>query len=393
MGKRNAGEGSFFFDKERKIWVYQLRYMDTNGKRGRKKFAAKTKKEAKDKGQAFLQQIKQGLDADFAKITVREWTDIWLNSYARPHIRPRTFEKYQSSLLSYIIPKFGAMKLEDLSSLKLQEHFNSLLVNGRQDGKGLSASTVRATRRYFSMCLDDAIKAKLLIENPVQSTKAAKLTKKEIVVLTKEEVTMLVNEAKNIKSPFMSKTLFVLIGLTVRTGMRQGEVFGLKWQDIDFNESSIFIRRSLAHIIGQGAVFQEPKTKSGRRRIILLNEDIELLKEYRKWQQEYAEDLGDKFDSNDLVFTTPFGMPISPTNFTRRYFRPLLEKCGINKDFTFHGLRHTHATLLLKQGVNPKIVQERLGHSSIKVTMDTYSHVLPDIQRQALCAIEKIFES
>ena len=393
MGKRNAGEGSFFFDKERKIWVYQLRYTDTNGKRGRKKFAAKTKKEAKDKGQAFLQQIKQGLDADFAKITVREWTDIWLNSYARPHIRPRTFEKYQSSLLSYIIPKFGAMKLEDLSSLKLQEHFNSLLVNGRQDGKGLSASTVRATRRYFSMCLDDAIKAKLLIENPVQSTKAAKLTKKEIVVLTKEEVTMLVNEAKNIKSPFMSKILPVLIGLTVRTGMRQGEVFGLKWQDIDFNESSIFIRRSLAHIIGQGAVFQEPKTKSGRRRIILLNEDIELLKEYRKWQQEYAEDLGDKFDSNDLVFTTPFGMPISPTNFTRRYFRPLLEKCGINKDFTFHGLRHTHATLLLKQGVNPKIVQERLGHSSIKVTMDTYSHVLPDIQRQALCAIEKIFES
>ncbi|MBO6305486.1 MAG: tyrosine-type recombinase/integrase [Selenomonadaceae bacterium] len=393
MGKRNAGEGSFFFDKERKIWVYQLRYTDTNGKRGRKKFAAKTKKEAKDKGQAFLQQIKQGLDADFAKITVREWTDIWLNSYARPHIRPRTFEKYQSSLLSYIIPKFGAMKLEDLSSLKLQEHFNSLLVNGRQDGKGLSASTVRATRRYFSMCLDDAIKAKLLIENPVQSTKAAKLTKKEIVVLTKEEVTMLVNEAKNIKSPFMSKTLFVLIGLTVRTGMRQGEVFGLKWQDIDFNESSIFIRRSLAHIIGQGAVFQEPKTKSGCRRIILLNEDIELLKEYRKWQQEYAEELGDKFDSNDLVFTTPFGMPISPTNFTRRYFRPLLEKCGINKDFTFHGLRHTHATLLLKQGVNPKIVQERLGHSSIKVTMDTYSHVLPDIQRQALCAIEKIFES
>ena len=153
MGKRNAGEGSFFFDKERKIWVYQLRYTDTNGKRGRKKFAAKTKKEAKDKGQAFLQQIKQGLDADFAKITVREWTDIWLNSYARPHIRPRTFEKYQSSLLSYIIPKFGAMKLEDLSSLKLQEHFNSLLVNGRQDGKGLSASTVRATRRYVKLSI------------------------------------------------------------------------------------------------------------------------------------------------------------------------------------------------------------------------------------------------
>ena len=135
-----------------------------------------------------------------------------------------------------------------------------------------------------------------------------------------------------------------IISLTVHTGMRQGEVFGLKWDDVDLEKSCLFIRRSLSHVIDKGAVF---------------------------------------------IFTSPFGEPISPTNFSRRYFKPLLKKCDISSDFTFHSLRHNHAKLLLRQGVNPKIVQERLGHSSIKVTMDTYSHVLPDMQRQAVDALHK----
>ncbi|MBQ7479496.1 MAG: tyrosine-type recombinase/integrase [Selenomonadaceae bacterium] len=117
-----------------------------------------------------------------------------------------------------------------------------------------------------------------------------------------------------------------------------------------------------------------------------------MLQRYREWQQQYAEEPGDKYAMRELVFASPFGTPIRPANFTRRYFRPLLRKCGIDEKFTFHGLRHTHAALLLQQEVNPKIVQERSGHSSIKATMDTYSHVLPDMQRQAVDAMERIFE-
>ena len=104
--------------------------------------------------------------------------------------------------------------------------------------------------------------------------------------------------------------------------------------------------------------------------ILLLSDDIAKLKTYKEWQNAYADKLGDLFSRNGLVFTSPYGEPISPSNFSRRYFKPLLKECGIDENFTFHGLRHTHATLLLEQGVNPKIVQERLGHSSIKVTMD-----------------------
>ena len=159
-----------------------------------------------------------------------------------------------------------------------------------------------------------------------------------------------------------------IISLTVHTGMRQGE-------DVDFEKSCLFIRRSLAHIIGKGAVFQAPKTKNSVRRVLLMPEDVENLRAYKEWQKNYSDDLGDLFARHNLVFTSPFGEPISPTNFSRRYFKPLLKKCNINSNFTFHGLRHTHATLL--QGVNPKIVQERLGHSSIKVTMDTYATFYP----------------
>ena len=390
MGKRNSGEGGFYHDVKRGIWIYQLRYTDADGKRDRKKFAAKTKREAMQKGKNFIDSLNQTATND-EKITVGKWIRNWLENYAKPNVRPRTYEKYSSSLKAYILPTFEHMALGDLTVADLQKHFNRLLETGRADGNGLSSSTVRGTRRYLSMCIDDAVKSGLVSSNVVRLTKAPKLSKKEITVLSKEEITRLIDAAEKINHPFMSVVMPEIISLTVHTGMRQGEVFGLKWDDVDFENSCLFIRRSLAHIVGKGAMFQAPKTKNSVRRILLMPEDVRSLQIYKEWQENYADDLGDLFAGHGLVFTSPFGSPISPTNFTRRYFKPLLQECGLDENFTFHGLRHTHATLLLRQGVNPKIVQERLGHSSIKVTMDTYSHVLPDIQRQAVDALRGIF--
>ena len=391
MGKRNSGEGGFFHDVKRGIWIYQLRYTDADGNRGRKKFAAKTKREAMQKGKEFIDSLNRAAD-DGEKLTVGNWIRNWLENYAKPNVRPRTYEKYSSTLKAYILPTFENVLLNELTAADLQKHLNRLLETGRADGTGLSSSTVRGTRRYLSMCIDDAVKSGLVSSNVVRLTKAPKLSKKEIAVLSKEEIARLIDTAKEIKNPFMSVVMPQIISLTIHTGMRQGEVFGLKWDDIDFEKSCLFIRRSLAHVIGKGAVFQAPKTKNSVRRILLMPEDVKNLRAYKKWQENYSEELGDLFAGHDLVFTGPFGEPMSPTNFSRRYFKPLLKKCNISSDFTFHGLRHTHATLLLRQGVNPKIVQERLGHSSIKVTMDTYSHVLPDMQRQALDALQGIFQ-
>lgn len=393
MGRRSVGEGTTYFDNTKKIWVYQVSYNDEDGIRKRKKFKAKIKRDAMHKGKAFLERINQGLKPNGGKVTVGQWINDWMPNYVEPRVRPRTYEKYKSCIYRYIVPIFDEVALEDLKIADVQRHFNTLLVSGRKNGEGLSSSTVRATRRYFCMCLDDAVKADMIPRNVARLTKPAKYIKKEIVVLTKNELKRLVEAAKEIDHPYMRIMMPVLIEFTAHTGLRQGEVFGLQWKDVDFEQGAIFVQRSLTHVVGKGAVFQAPKTKNSRRRVLLLPEDVGMLREYKVWQTAYADELGDQFDNhNNLVFASIFGNPISPTNFSRRYFRPLLKECGINDNFTFHGLRHTHATMLLQQGVNPKIVQERLGHSSIKVTMDTYSHVLPDMQRQAVDALRDLFE-
>lgn len=392
MGKRATGEGTTYHDKNKNLWIYQVSYRDENSTLQRKKFKAKTQREAMRKGREFLDGINKGLKPDGGKITVGKWVEEWLCNYVKPRVQPRTLEKYTSCMSVYIVPAFKDFALDDLKAHEIQLHLNSLLVNGRHDGKGLSSSTVRAVRRYFIMCLDDAVKADLIARNVARSTTPPKLIKGDIVVLTKDKLEMLIKAAKEIDHEFMSVMLPELISLTAHTGLRQGEVFGLMWKDVDLEQGAIFVQRSLAHVVGKGAVMQEPKTKNSRRRVLMLPDDVKALQKYRDWQQVYAAELGDQFKNYGLVFTTPFGSYISPTNFTRRYFRPLLDKCGIPKGFTFHCLRHTHATLLLKQGVNPKIVQERLGHSSIKVTMDTYSHVLPDMQQQAVDALQQLLK-
>lgn len=178
-------------------------------------------------------------------------------------------------------------------------------------------------------------------------------------------------QAKEIDSAYMRIVLPVILQVALHTGMRQGEIFGLQWKNVDLDSKCLYVQYSLACVVGQGFVFQDPKTRASRRKILLMPEDVETLREYQKWQSAYGTELGDMFKNRNLVFCGVFGQPIHAGNFISLYFIPLLKRCGIHENFTFHGLRHTHATMLLKMGVNPKIVQERLGHGSIKITMDT----------------------
>lgn len=390
MAKRDNGEGSLFYDKTLGLWRFQISYIK-NGKRKRKAFTSKKRAVAKEKGQAFQQQLEAGYREENI-MTVGRWISKCMRDSIRPRVRARTYEKYQSCMKNYILPVFDNRELTRLGAEEIQQHFNALLVDGGKERKGLSSSTVRATRRYFAMIMDEAVRAGLIERNPVKLTRPPKLEKKEIVVITSNDVEALVAEASRVKPEYMGRMLSTLIAFTAHTGLRQGEVFGLRWSDIDYAQQAVYVRRSLARVIGKGAIFQDPKTRNSRRRVSLMQGDIEMLRAFQDYQRVYAEELGDMFRWQDLVFTSTFGCPISETNFNRRYFAPLLKRCHIPEGFTFHGLRHTHATLLLQQGVNPKIVQERLGHSSIKVTMDTYSHVLPDMQQAAVSALEELFQ-
>ena len=205
MGRRNAGEGVIYQDKNRGLWIYQVSYKNSEGVAKRKKFAAKTKHEAMEKGKTFLMSNQQDNTILKPDMTVAAWIEEWMENYVKPRIRPRTFEKYLSSLKNYTVPKFGNLKLSALETSSLQKHFNSLLVDGRADGKGLSSSTVRAARRYFAMCIDDAVREGLVLRNVVRLTKSPKLTRKEIVVLTKDEVSTLIETAKQIDNEFIKK--------------------------------------------------------------------------------------------------------------------------------------------------------------------------------------------
>ncbi|WP_407399426.1 site-specific integrase [Anaerovibrio sp.] len=156
---------------------------------------------------------------------------------------------------------------------------------------------------------------------------------------------------------------------------------------------TIVISKSLAHVVGKGAVFQEPKTPKSKRSIKLISQDVEMLKTYREWQQQYADELSDVYVwHNDLMFTSPCGFPIQASNFLRRWFRPLLRACNIPDSFTFHQLRHYHASILMDLGVPPTEISSRLGHSSPRITLDFYTHELAHQPDKAIAKLEKYIE-
>ena len=392
MQNRQNGEGNYYKDPINKSWEYRFTYVDLSGASKRGKRRGKTKNLAKQKAEQFLMSLEKQRDMmKNSDKTVSSWINRWLTDYINPNVRPRTSETYKSVLLNHVVPYLGNRLLCDLSTQELQSHFSELQKSGGREKKGLSPTTIRTIRRYFSMAMDDAIKAGLIDVNPVKLTKAPKLEKIEIITINEAEMEKLIIAASHDGEDFWDHTLPVIIHTALATGMRQGELFGLQWQDVDIKNCCINVKRTLIHAVGKGVILQEPKTKSGRRKILISKEDMNILINYFQWQNDYALSLGNKFLKSDYVFTSAFGTPIRPSNFTRRHFRPACDRAEISKKFSFHGLRHTHATLLLKAGVHAKIVQERLGHSSVKLTMDVYSHVLPDMQQQAVDALKGIF--
>lgn len=391
--KRSNGEGSFRKDERRNLWIYSLSY-DVDGQKGRKQFAGKTKGAAKQKAEMFIEGLKKPRDKGY---TVEKWIEYWLNSIARPQVRERTFEKYKSTLKNYVIPYMGELPLDGVNAGDLQEHFNDLMVFGGTKGTGLSPSTVKATRKYFMQALDYAVDRELLTSNPVRKTKPPKSEKEEIVILSDEQVSKLLDETDKLDNQFMALMMRGIFTIAVHSGLRQGELFALDWEKgVDFKNNCLIVTKTLSRIVGKGAVFCETKTRTSRRNIAMSEKDMRLLKHYREAQLEQEKQAVENgfgyINTHKLVFTSPNGQPIHASNFSRRYFRPLMRAAGISDSVTFHAFRHTHATRLLEHGVNVKLIQQRLGHSNITTTLDIYSHVTQNMARDVIKAIENFPE-
>ena len=283
-------------------------------------------------------------------------------------IRPKTHEQYTQIVQQHILPYLGEIKLKDLRPDNIQSLYNKKLKDGA------SERTVILIHSVLHRSLNLAVKWELLGRNPADAVTRPRIRRREMKTLDDTQVRSLIMVSKGTKY----ETLF---WLAVNTGLREGELIGLKWSDLDWKTQKLQIQRQVQRTKDQGLMFCEPKSASGRRVVFLGKTTIEMLRKHFELQQIERQFAGAKWKENDLVFPTSVGTPMEPSNLLK-HFKDYLKLANL-PDIRFHDLRHTAASLMLLKGIHPKVVQERLGHSDIGITLNLYSHVLPGMQEDA----------
>ncbi len=343
---------------------------------GKQKYLQETFHGTRDQAEARKVEIKNQLDGgtycEPSKQRLADFLDEWEEITLKARVSERTFYDYQDRLRLYIRPTLGAVKLKELRPEQIQKVLNDMTA------RGLSARVVRYTFTILKNALGQAVEWQKIRMNPADRVTLPKQTRQEMKVLNRDQVDQFLKAAAGSKwQAFFS--------LLLASGMRPGEALALKWPDIDFTNKRIVINRSLVRKRNGagGWTLEAPKTNNGRRSIPLPAGTIRDLKEHKNRQKVLTLD--------GFVFANEKGEPGHEANITNRHFKPLLKKAGL-PDIRLYDLRHTCATLLLGAGVNPKIVSERLGHADISLTLNTYSHVLPDMQEAATEKLEGIFK-
>lgn len=381
---RSNGEGSIYKRKDGGWFgVITVGIDPETGKQDRRYIYGKTRQKVAQKMNETLHKVNTGTYIEPTRITVKEWLEEWLKG-RKPHLADNSWRTYDIMIRCHIIPAIGRIKLKDLKTRDIQNLINEKMENGRVEGEGgLSPRTVKYIYSTLHTALKQAVRERIIPFNVAEAVELPKKRKKEMNTLSAEESRRFLQTTR--KSPLHAAYL-----LALSTGLRQGEILGLKWEDIDFDEGALTVKRQLLRTTDQGLVLEEPKTKHSRRTISLNKEVIKELKLHKKEQNEVKLKAGPGSQDNDLLFFTDEGKPIDPRNFFRR-FKRLLKEAGI-PDIPLHNLRHTYATLSLEAGIDPKTIQEILGHSTISTTMDTYSHVTIKMQKDAADTIGNLLK-
>lgn len=356
--------------------VLSLGYDPVTCKRLRQWVSVKgNKKEAELKLSELLHQVDTGSFVKPGKVTVGEFLDRWIKDYAWPNLAPRTAEGYEHIIRRHIVPSLGSITLTQLKPEHMQRYYAEKLACGRCDGKGsLSAKTVRHHHITLHDALECAVKWGLLSRNPLDATAPPRPQAHEMHTLDEEKLLAFLEAAR--PTPY-----YHIFHLALFTGMRRSEILALRWQDVDLLMGQVSVNRTLHHLRDGSTVFRPPKTAKGRRMIALSPSAALALNEHREKQEAMFAALGKSLQDSDLVFCDLDGKPLLPDTITHAWIK-LARRMGLG-GIRLHDARHTHASLMLKQGISPKIVQERLGHASIQLTLDTYSHVMPGLQEAA----------
>ena len=374
--RRSNGEGNI---RKRKDGRWEGRYTaginPENGKQNFKNVLGKTQAEVKEKLKKALADS-QRLDlAKQGKYTVGTWMDAWFENVAKIKVRPSSHQTYRGSIDNHIKPNIGNIPLEKLTTMELQKLYRKLLTSGRVERieaenqpKGLSAKTVRNIHQVISSAMDLAVAQKIILENPTNACSLPRVEHKEMQTISAEQLQVFLEEAKR-------SGVYEMYYIELSTGLRRGELLGLKWEDIDMKQGIIQVRRQVSRI--DGKIVEAPlKTKNSYRAVTISPQAVEVLKE----QKEKTND--------EYVFPSPNGGPISPDSVNNMLHR-VLDRAGIPR-VRFHDMRHTFATLALQNGVDIKTVSGMLGHFSAGFTLDTYAHVTTAAQKEAAATMGNI---
>jgi integrase len=365
--------------------VYDLPMDAVTGKRRQKSQTIKgTKRDAERALREVLLSLEQGSYVKPNKITLGELLRQWLRDYASMNTTDRTQESYTSIVERHLIPALGKIALIDLQAQNIQGYYAKKLSDGRADGKGgLSARSVVYHHRILSKALDYAVKMGLVVRNVAKVVEPPRVARVTMQTLSPEEVSRFLDVARD-------TDYYVYFAILLYTGLRRGELLALRWRNLDLGSGKLSVVET-AYRLGSGEYrIKEPKTPQSRRTVVLPHSLVELLKVYRFDQELLRIQLGISLNADDFVFIRSDGSPINPNAVTLA-FRRIIKKAGL-KDIRIHDLRHTHASLMLKAGIHPKVVSERLGHANIGITLDIYSHVLPGLQEAAAEKFDRIFE-
>ncbi len=365
MAKRRANhEGCIYKRVDRGNWRAQI---TIDGKR--RSFTGDTQEECQEWLKDIRNLADQGYDFDGAEMPLADFLSDWLVSLGSSRAQ-RTNELYEWIITKRILPYLGRVKLKDLKPDRIQSYYATL----KRDG--LSAHAVHCAHKVLNSALGHAMKLGTLARNPCKATTPPKPKQTEMRIYDEGQIQVFLDTALALQDQY-----YPLYYLAIHTGMRQGELIGLKWVDIDWRRDRLKVRRQVTRPRGGGYRFSKPKSKRGNRTITLGQKALEILRMQQMTALEKRKTAGEAWADHDLVFPTRVGTPILNSNL-RRGFRKVLVASGLPK-IRFHDLRHTAASLMLNHGIPLLIVSQRLGHSRPSITLDVYGHLIPSKQEEA----------
>lgn len=376
MSRRANGEGSIYQRKDGR-WTGAVYVFNRDGGRQRRQVYGSSRIEVAGKVADLVRLNEQHVPAAPVTITVQEFADSWVQQLASGGLKPATVSNYRWVLERYVLPRVGRLRLVALAP----HHVREML--GAVSESGVSPRTVQLTRAVLRSMLADAEREQLVHRNVAALVRGPRVERAEIVPWTADE-------AKRFLTSLEGRRLHALFAVGVALGLRKGELLALRWDDVDLDAALVRVRATaqrLGH--GVGLVVGAPKTARSRRVVPLPHTLADVLVRHREAQDEERAAAGEMWQESGLVFTTGRGTMIEPRNLNR-FLDQAVSRAGLRR-IRFHDLRHTCASLLLAQGVSPRVVMELLGHSQLSMTTDLYGHVMPSSLRSAADALDGVF--